>query len=217
MGLAGSGYHLALIARDAQALDAVRAEIRESYPGIRAESCPLDLTDPAAVREAVAAIVERHGGIEVLINNAGLFRPGTLEADIGDLDAVVATNLNGAFAMLQSVVPVMKEQGRGNIINVSSITGKWGFAGYGVYAASKFALQGLTESLYKEMLEYGVKVTAICPNWVATEMAEAAGGALPPADMIQLDDLVSTVSWILGLSRAACPREVVIDCMGHPY
>ena len=154
---------------------------------------------------------------DVLVNNAGQFRPGSIEADIEDLDAVVGTNLKGAFLMLKAVVPVMKAQERGHIINLSSITGKWGYAGYGIYAASKFALQGLTESLYKEMIEHGVKVTAICPNWVATEMAVAAGGTLPPEDMIQLDDLVKTVSWLLGLSRAACPREVVIDCMGHPY
>ena len=62
-----------------------------------------------------------------------------------------------------------------------------------------------------------MKVTAICPNWVATEMAVAAGGTVPAHELIQLDDLVKTASWILSLSKSACPREVVIDCMGHPY
>ena len=217
IGLAEAGYKPALVARDEEALKGVRAEIRGSDPGIAASCHPLDVTDAAAVDDLVAGLSAEHEAIDVLVNNAGQFRPGSLEADVEDLDAVVGTNLKGAFLMLKAVAPVMKAQGRGHIINLSSIAGKWGYAGYGIYAASKFALQGLSESLYKEMLEHGVKVTAICPNWVATEFAAAAGGALPPEDMIQLDDLVSTVSWLLSLSRAACPREVVIDCMGHPY
>lgn len=217
IGLAESGYKLALVARDGAALNGVRVEIRGFDPGIAVSCHPLDVTDAAAVRDLVAGLGAEHEAIDVLVNNAGQFRPGSVEADVEDLDAVVGTNLKGAFLMLKAVVPVMKAQKRGHIINLSSIAGKWGYAGYGIYAASKFALQGLSESLYKEMLEHGVKVTAICPNWVATEFAAAAGGALPPEDMIQLDDLVSTVSWLLSLSRAACPREVVIDCMGHPY
>ena len=217
IGLAEAGYKPALVARDGAALNGVRAEIRGIDPGIAASCHPLDVTDAAAVRDLVAGLGAEHEAIDVLVNNAGQFRPGSIEADVEDLDAVVGTNLKGAFLMLKAVVPVMKAQKRGHIINLSSITGKWGYAGYGIYAASKFALQGLSESLYKELLEHGVKVTAICPNWVATEFAVASGGALPPEDMIQLDDLVSTVSWLLSLSRAACPREVVIDCMAHPY
>ena len=217
IGLAEAGYELALVARDGSALNGVRAEIRDIDPGIAVSCHPLDVTDAAAVLDTVAGLEAEHEAIDVLVNNAGQFRPGSIEADVDDLDAVVGTNLKGAFLMLKAVVPVMKAQKRGHIINLSSIAGKWGYAGYGVYAASKFALQGLSESLYKEMLEHGVKVTAVCPNWVATEMAVAAGGTLPPEDMIQLDDLVKTVSWLLGLSKAACPREVVIDCMGHPY
>ncbi|MDE0454778.1 MAG: SDR family NAD(P)-dependent oxidoreductase [Gammaproteobacteria bacterium] len=217
IGLAEAGYKLALVARDEGALNGVRTEIRGIDPGVAASCHPLDVTDAAAVRDLVSGLEARHEAIDVLVNNAGLFRPGSIESDVEDLDAVVGTNLKGAFLMLKAVVPVMKAQERGHIINLSSITGKWGYAGYGIYAASKFALQGLTESLYKELLEHGVKVTAICPNWVATEMAVAAGGTLPPEEMIQLDDLVKTVSWLLNLSQAACPREVVIDCMGHPY
>ncbi len=217
IGLAEAGYRLALVARDEGALSGVQAEIRGIDPGIAVSCHPLDVTDAGAVRDLVHGLDAGHESIDVLVNNAGQFRPGSIEADVEDLDAVVGTNLKGVFLMLKAVVPVMKAQGRGHIINLSSITGKWGYAGYGIYAASKFALQGLTESLYKELLEHGVKVTAICPNWVATEMAVAAGGTLPPEDMIQLDDLVKTVSWLLSLSKAACPREVVIDCMGHPY
>ena len=217
IGLAEGNYNLVLVARDEQALKSVRAEIQAISSTVSVEYSVLDVTDAGAVRKVISGILAQHEGIDVLVNNAGLFRPGSLDADIEDLDAVVATNLRGAFAMLQAVAPGMKEHGHGNIINLSSIAGKWGYAGYGIYAASKFAMQGLSESLYKEMLEHGVKVTAICPNWVATEIAVAAGGALPADEMIQLDDLVATVSWILGLSKAACPREVVIDCMGHPY
>jgi len=217
IGLAEAGYGLALIARDGSALKGVRGEIRDIAPGIAASCHSLDVTDAAAVRKLVSSLASEHEAIDVLVNNAGQFRPGSIEAEVEDLETVVDTNLKGAFLMLKAVVPVMKAQKRGHIINLSSIAGKWGYAGYGVYAASKFALQGLSESLYKEMLEHGVKVTAICPNWVATEMAVAAGGTLPPEDMIQLDDLVGTVSWLLSLSKAACPREVVIDCMGHPY
>ena len=129
IGLAEAGYRLALVARDEDALSGVQAEILGIGPGMAASCHPLDVTVAAAVRDLVSGLAAGHEAIDVLVNNAGQFRPGSIEADVEDLDAVVGTNLKGAFLMLKAVVPVMKEQKRGHIINLSSITGKWGYAG----------------------------------------------------------------------------------------
>ncbi len=81
-------------------------------------------------------------------------------------------NLRGAFAFLQAIVPIMKEQLSGTIINIASIAGKRGFAEWGAYGASKFGLVGLSESLFRELSHFGIRVTTICPSWVDTEMAK---------------------------------------------
>ena len=104
----------------------------------------------------------------------------------------------------------MKVQGDGTILNLASRAGKMGFAEYGVYCASKFGLVGLSESLYHELSPLGIKVTAICPSWVDTDMGKDSG--LPKEEMIDTSDIVSTVRWLLSLSPAAVVKELTIEC-----
>jgi short-subunit dehydrogenase len=104
----------------------------------------------------------------------------------------------------------MKKQHGGTIINVASIAGKIGFADFGVYAASKFGLVGLNEALYRELSPLGIKVTALCPGWVDTDMAKDSG--LTKKEMISTSDLVSTVRWFLSLSPAAVVKDIIIEC-----
>ena len=105
----------------------------------------------------------------------------------------------------------MKAQKSGHIFNVASRAGKVGFSGGGAYSASKFGLVGLSESLYRELNPLGIKVTALCPGWVNTEMAVDAGTPLESEQMIQPDDLFRTIEWLLQLSPAACVKEVILE------
>ena len=104
----------------------------------------------------------------------------------------------------------MKKQQSGYIFNVASRSGKVGFSGSGGYSASKFGLLGLNESLYRELTPQGIKVTALCPAWVNTQMAREAGTPLEAEEMIQPSDLFHTIQWLVNLSSGACVKEVVI-------
>ena len=106
----------------------------------------------------------------------------------------------------------MRKQRAGYIINIASISGKIGYDQYGAYASSKFGLVGLSQSLFHELTKDGIKITAICPSWVATDMAYEAGATYTSPEMIQSSDILSTVEWLLSLSPSASIEEVVIQC-----
>lgn len=213
VALAQNGHQTVLVARSRDALESVALQIAQLGGTIpEPQVCDLDLADQKAVRQAADSIVERWGRVDVLVNNAGQWVSGIFDVSAERFEQLLAVNVAGALTLIQAVVPLMKEQGRGYIFNVASRAGKIGFAQEGAYCASKFALVGLGEALYKELSPQGIKVTSLCPAWVDTDMAQQAGTPLSPEEMIQPDDLVKTVRWLLSLSPAACVREVLIEC-----
>jgi len=107
----------------------------------------------------------------------------------------------------------MKKHDSGLIVNIASRAGKIGFSKKGVYGASKFGLVGLGESLYREFSPTGIRVTTLCPSWVYTDMTKYAG--VPEKEMLESEDLLKTVRWLLTLSPAACVKELVIECNKH--
>jgi 3-oxoacyl-[acyl-carrier protein] reductase len=215
VGLSKSGYRAVLVARTEQLLNDVANEITARVPKqkeLHPLVCPLDVTDPHKVKHLVNTVVNQTGRIDVLVNNAGITIPGTLNLKLSELDRLFETNLRAPFSMLKAVVPIMKKQKSGHIFNISSRSGKIGFAGKGGYSATKFGLVGLSESLCRELSPMGVSVTTICPAWVDTDMARQGGTQLEPEKMIQPEDIMQTLRWILSLSPAASVKEVVIEC-----
>jgi 3-oxoacyl-[acyl-carrier protein] reductase len=211
-GLAKGGFAQALIARSKKGLDEVAARIAKESKNKAPDvlTFPVDVQDAEKIEKVVSDVVSKFGRIDLLFNNAGLGTFGTLEVSLEEFDQAMNVNLRGAFCFLKHVVPIMKKQGSGTIINVSSIAGKIGFEGYGAYAATKFGLVGLSESLYRELAPLGIRVTALCPSWVDTDMAEHSD--LPTEEMIDPVDILKTVNWIMDLSPAAVVKEVVIEC-----
>lgn len=157
------GAQVALLSRTREGLDAAAAAtVRE---GGGAMVIPCDVRDRAAIGSAVTSIVEQWGRIDVLVNGAGIKRTGAVEATSQrDVDDTLAVNYLGALACCQAVIPVMRRQGAGRIINVSSVLGKRGTPYRGAYSASKAALNALTESLRVEMMGTGITVSLICPG-----------------------------------------------------
>ncbi|MDX8338234.1 SDR family oxidoreductase [Draconibacterium sp. IB214405] len=206
IGLAKLGYNTILVGRNKQNLENAAQEI-----GSNAKVLQLDITDRPAVKEAIAKIVSEKGGIDILVNNAGIYFDGSVDLPDEEFEKMLKTNLTAQFSLLKEVVPVMKAQKSGYIFNVASRAGKVGFAGGGAYSASKFGLVGLSESLYRELNPLGIKVTALCPGWVNTDMAYDAGTPLESEEMIQPEDLFKTIEWLLQLSPAACVKEVVLE------
>lgn len=132
----------------------------------------LDVTDYAAIPDAVAAAEREAGPVDVLVNNAGYGHEGVLEeSSLDDLQRQFAANVFGPVAMIKAVLPGMRERRRGHIVNVTSMGGFITMPGISFYCGSKFALEGISESLGKEVAAFGIKVTALAPGQFRTEWA----------------------------------------------
>lgn len=168
VALARESYAVALVARRRDRLDALVGTIESA--GGSALSCPADVTDPDAARAAVAACLARWGRVDVLVNNAGrgLAAPmaTTSEAELREL---LELNVVGVWTVTRAVLPEMLARGSGHIVNVGSIVGRRGLPLRAAYAATKFALTGLTESLRQEVRGRGVHVSLVQPIYTDTE------------------------------------------------
>ncbi|MFW5832067.1 MAG: SDR family oxidoreductase [Prolixibacteraceae bacterium] len=209
IGLGKMNYQTVLIGRNQDDLKKA-ADVISKAGGPEPVSFSADITDSEKVKETVAEVAKQFGRIDILVNNAGIHFGGSLDLPEQDFKKMLETNLVAQLVFSQEVAPVMKQQHSGYIFNVSSRSGKVGFAHGGGYSASKFGLLGLNESLYRELTPQGIKVTALCPAWVNTRMAREAGTSLEAEEMIQPEDLYRTILWLLSLSPGACVKEVVI-------
>ncbi|HTW83640.1 MAG TPA: 3-oxoacyl-ACP reductase FabG [Candidatus Sulfotelmatobacter sp.] len=176
--LARAGADLALIGRDPGALAETQAACREARPGAAADVFTCDVADQAAVDAAIAAVLGRHGRIDVAVANAGQSIDGLiLRFKAADLDRLLDVNLKSAFYLCAAVAkPMMKQRG-GSIVLVSSIVGLAGNAGQSAYAATKAGLLGLAKSLAKELGSRGIRVNAVAPGLIETAMTAEMPGA----------------------------------------
>jgi len=170
--LAAAGMRVAVCARRRERLDRLAARILSA--GGEVAVYGLDVTDAGAVRAMVDDVASRWGRIDVLVNNAGRGLSATVEDTKPDeFRALLELNVMAAFTATQAVLPWMRRQGRGHIVNVSSIVGRRGVPYRGAYSATKFALGGLSESLRVELAGTGISVSLVYPIGTATEFHEA--------------------------------------------
>lgn len=150
----------------------------------------LDLTDEESVKNTIGGVIVRNGHIDVLINNAGYGFVGAIEETSSEeAEQVIAINVHATLRMTRLVLPHMRKRGSGHIINLSSIAGLIGSPGWGIYNASKFAIEGLTEALYYEVIDFGIKVTLIEPGAIRTNFL---AGSLTSSKVI-IQDYADTV------------------------
>jgi 3-oxoacyl-[acyl-carrier protein] reductase len=197
VALARAGARVAIndIADGAQEAQAVAEQIRGD--GGQALVVAADITDPAQVQAMVEAVLAQAGGLDILINNAGITRDSLLvRMSDDDWRQVIDINLGGAFRCTRAVARHMLKHG-GAIVNVSSVVGVMGNAGQANYAASKAGLIGLTKSCARELGPRGVRVNAIAPGFIESAMTQA----LPPE---------ARARWLsqIPLGRAGTPQEV---------
>jgi NAD(P)-dependent dehydrogenase (short-subunit alcohol dehydrogenase family) len=141
----------------------------------RAHALVLDVTDEEAVRVGVATAQMLTGGIDILVNNAGYGLVGAVEeASLDEVRAQFETNVLGPLSMLKTVLPTMRARRSGRIINITSVSGLATWAGTGVYCASKWALEGLTQTLAAEVAELGIKVVNVAPGGLHTDFASGS-------------------------------------------
>jgi short-subunit dehydrogenase len=203
--LGEEGYALTLAARQPEKLQAVATELG-------AHAVAVDVTKDEDCERAVREHVARHGGLDVLVNSAGVGAAGGIEEqEVSRIDLQLDVNLRGLILVTRAALPHLRES-RGLVVNVASIAGTGPVAMLPVYAATKAAVISLTHSLNEALDADGVRVHALCPAFVDTPMAVFSG--LPGEAMIQPEDCAEVVRLLLRLSPRARIPQVVIERMG---
>ncbi|MET0861883.1 MAG: glucose 1-dehydrogenase [Microbacterium sp.] len=184
--------------------------------GDRARFVHLDVTDETQWDAAVQASVAAFGGIDVLVNNAGIANAAPIEhLTTAKWDAVIAVNLTGTFFGCRAVVPVMKAQGRGSIINISSVEGMRGSPGLHGYTAAKFGVRGLSQSLAVELGPFGIRVNSVHPGFIRTQMTTRIDPAhleIPLGRPGEASDVAGTVVFLASdASSFTSGAEFVVD------
>ncbi len=171
--LAAEGAILVLADLRADGLTAVETSLRER--GVTARSTALDIADPIQVAALVSGVLADLGRIDIVVNAAGILHPTRFDAmDVAEWDRVLNVNLRGTFLVMHAVYPHMKARGRGSIVNFSSTAGLTvSTLGGAHYTASKHAVMGLTKAVAAEGGPFGVRVNAVCPGLIDTEMVRA--------------------------------------------
>lgn len=172
LALAEAGARVIVAARTADKLEEVASEIRAG--GHEAYAVELDLSSPESIQAAFAKASSEFGRVDILVNNAGVTRDGlALRMKKADWDAVLNTNLSGAFFSIQQVLQGMLRARWGRIINIASVVGEMGNPGQANYVASKAGLIGLTKSLALELSSRNITVNAVAPGFIETDMTAA--------------------------------------------
>lgn len=173
LALANEGVHVGLIARTESDLQSLAKDIEAK--GVTSAIATADVSDIKSVNKAVSAIQQTLGNIDILINNAGIAKFGKfLDLETDEWEAQIKVNLFGVYYVTRAVISQMIERKTGDIINISSTAGLKGAATTSAYSASKFALLGLTDSLMQEMRKHNIRVTALTPSTVLTDLAKSS-------------------------------------------
>lgn len=210
IALAKEGVHLGLISRTGADLEALGQLVTEQY-GVKAIAAIADISVQSEAEAAFSTISQELGAIDILINNAGIAQFGNLlEMDPEQWKRIVDVNLMGTYHMLRAVLPGMIEHRKGDVINISSTAGERGFATGSAYNASKFAVMGLTEAVLQEVRKHNIRVTALTPSTVNTDLAINAGLKIGDEEhMMQPEDVAE-----LALAALKLPARVFVKTAG---
>jgi NADP-dependent 3-hydroxy acid dehydrogenase YdfG len=212
LGLAAEGAHVALLARDAEALESLAETIRRTHD-VHAIVLPCDVRDPTAVAIAVGRLGDALGGVpDVLVNNAGTFTLAPLDETTPDaFAAALDANLVAPYRFVHAFVGAMQSRGTGHIVTVGSIADRAAFPGNAAYAPSKFGLRGLHEVLREELRGSGVRATLVSPGATDTALWDAIDpdsrpGFTPRARMLRPDDVAAAIVYAV-----TAPPHVNVD------
>ena len=203
LALAAQGAKVVASARNAEALDNLVEEIKRQ--GGEATAVVGDVAVDTDASELIDQAVAKYGQVDILVNNAGITRDGLLlRMKNEDWDAVLDTNLKGAFLCIRAAAKVMSKQRSGRIINISSVVGEMGNAGQANYCASKAGLLGLTKSVARELARRNVTVNAITPGFIVTDMTDdmtdkarqAMTEQIPLGRLGEVDDIANAVIFL---------------------
>lgn len=210
LALAAEGVNVALLARTEKDLLEVAKEVTAF--GVRVVTAVADVASLEEVNKSTGVVFNKFDHIDILINNAGIGKFGKfLELSIKDWEQIIQVNLMGTYYVTRAFLPQMIERNSGDIINISSTAGLRGAAVTSAYSASKFAVLGLTESLMQEVRKHNIRVTALTPSTVATDMAidlKLTDGN--PESVMQPEDIAELIVAQLKLNKRVFIKDTGI-------
>ncbi|MEL7350185.1 MAG: SDR family oxidoreductase [Cyanobacteria bacterium P01_A01_bin.116] len=204
---AQAGFDVALVARSQNKLRELATHLRQL--GIEAHAFALELADLTQVKANIKKVVAAIGSVDVLINSAGMGYTGKLgDMPIADWQRVMDLNVTSVFQVTQAVLPTMREQGNGLIINIASIAARQSFPNWGAYGVSKAALVALSEAIATEEAEYGIRVVTLSPGAVNTPIwdTDTVQADFDRSAMLKPETIAQTI-----LHTALLPPEAVIS------
>ena len=194
--LASLGYDLALVARNESALAEVIASLPESCG--KAVAIPADLSQEESYPSVIAEAVSELGGLDVLVNCAGLSQAGSFtEVTPQEWDQIFAVNAKAPFFLCKEALPYLKESPKATVINISSVVGFKGYINQSAYSSSKHALAGFTKVFAKEVQPFGIRVHLISPGGVATEMVTIMRPDINASELIQPSEIAELVRFLV--------------------
>jgi len=201
------GVRLALVARNGKNLAAVAKACTKL--GAKVATFPCDVSDEAAVAALAAAVAERFGAVDVLINNAGQFAAAPFaDTTVAQFDAIVSANLRSAFLVTRAFLPAMRERGRGDIFFMSSIAGLGAYPNSAAYCAAKFGVTGLAKVLRAETRDVGIRVCCVYPG--ATWSPSWSGSGVPAERIMPAADVARAFFDVWSLSRNTVVEDIVL-------
>lgn len=214
--LAKAGYDIVInYAGNAEAANTTVEEIKAL--GVNAEAYQFDVSDKEDVAKNIDEIVKKFGRIDVLVNNAGITRDGLfIRMSDENWDAVINTNLSSAFYVSNPVVKVMMKQRSGSIVNMSSVVGLYGNAGQANYSAAKAGMIGLTKTLAKELGSRGIRVNAIAPGFINTDMTKDLDTSkftdfIPLKRLGEVEDIAKAVKFLAADANYITGQVLQVD------
>lgn len=201
LALAEEGVSLGLVARTKEDLLAVADEVKNT--GVQVSIATADVASNEQVAAAIEQLMDELGSVDMLINNAGIAKfGGFLELDVEEWERIIQVNLLGMYYVTRAVLPKMMEQQSGDIINISSTAGEKGGPMTSAYSASKFGVLGLTESLAMEARKYNIRVSALTPSTVVTDLAIEQGLVTgDETNVLQAEDMAELMVAQLKLNK----------------
>lgn len=205
----GEKHVQVLCGQNSERLEQSRQELQERYPATVFMSYACDMADKAAVLQLGNWLQQQLPHIDVLVNNAGTFVPGSVHnEEDGVLEQLLAVNLHSAYHLTRALLPVMMQHRSGHIFNMCSTASLHAYANGGSYSISKFALLGFGKNLREEMKPYGIKVTNIMPGAVYTD--SWAESNVDPKRLMEANDVAKLVYTMSHLSAMACVEDILL-------
>jgi len=219
---AKNGYTVCTTGRREDRLAALKAELEKEY-GAKIITLAFDIRNREQVEKAMADLKQQVKTIDILVNNAGLASGlSTIdEGNIDDWEVMIDTNVKGLLYITRQIAPMMRAQAKGHIINIGSTAGKQVYKNGNVYCATKFAVDALTQAMRIDLLNYGIKVTAVNPGMAETEFSlvrfkgdeERAKNMYAGVNALQPDDIADIVWYCATLPPHVCINDLTVTCL----